>query len=210
MIPGSAITQYFVRDFDVTNPAQYGGLKVRLRRDDGAVVYVNGTEVARSAMPAGAVNASTLATEFVSGGGETTYYEYAIPASLLTAGTNRIAVELHQAQANNGDGSFDLELQAFAPAEANAPSTPSVSSSGRTANAVNLTWTTSTDDRGVAGYFVRRDGTDIAFTQGTTWTDTGLAPTQAYAYEVRAIDRRATPRRPARRTSVCSRSPTRR
>ena len=188
MIPGSAITQYFVRDVNVANPAQYGGLKVRLLRDDGAVVYVNGTEVARSAMPAGAVNASTLATEFVSGAGETTFYEYAIPASVLTSGTNRIAVEVHQAQANNGDGSFDLELQASAPAEANAPSSPSVSSSGRTANAVNLGWTTSTDDRGVAGYFIRRDGTDIAFTQGTTWTDTGLAPTQTYAYEVRAID----------------------
>ena len=62
MIPGAAITQYFVRDFNVANPAQYGDLQLRLLRDDGAVVYVNGIEVARSNMPAGAVNASTLAS----------------------------------------------------------------------------------------------------------------------------------------------------
>ena len=86
VIPGSAITQYFVRDVNVANPAQYGGLKVRLLRDDGAVVYVNGTEVARSAMPAGAVNASTLATEFVSGAGETTFYEYDDPGERVDRG----------------------------------------------------------------------------------------------------------------------------
>ena len=64
-------------------------------------------------MPAGAVNASTLASDFVSGADETTFFEYDIPASLLTSGNNRIAVEVHQAQANNGDGSFDFELLAL-------------------------------------------------------------------------------------------------
>jgi trimeric autotransporter adhesin len=188
VIPGTATTQYFVRDFDVTDPAQYGSLKIRLLKDDGAVVYVNGLEVARSGMPAGPVNASTLATDFVSGTAETTFNEYVIPASLLTGGTNRIAVELHQAQANNADGSFNLEVQGFASAETSAPSAPVVSQTNRTANSVALSWTPSTDDRGVAGYFVRRDGTDIAFTSGTSWAESGLAPTQSYAYEVRAVD----------------------
>ena len=45
-------------------------------------------------MPAGAVNTSTLATELESNADETTFFEYDIPASVLTAGTNRIAVEL--------------------------------------------------------------------------------------------------------------------
>jgi hypothetical protein len=188
VIPGSAITQYFVRDFNVANPAQYGDLKLRLLRDDGAVVYVNGLEVARSNMPGGAINASTLATDFESNADETTFFEYDIPASVLTSGTNRIAVELHQAQANNGDGSFNAELLAFASTEATAPSAPAVSASGRMANAVNLSWTTSTDNRAVAGYFINRNGTDIAFTNGTTWSDSGLAPTQTYTYQVRAVD----------------------
>ena len=188
VIPGAAITQYFVRDFNVSNPAQYGDLKLRVLRDDGAVVYVNGTEVARSNMPAGAINASTLATDFESNADETTFFEYDIPASLLTAGTNRIAVEVHQAQANNGDGSFNLELLGLGGSETFAPSAPAVTSSGRTANSVNLSWTASTDDRAVAGYFVNRNGTDIAFTNGTTWSDSGLLPTQAYTYQVRAVD----------------------
>ena len=129
----------------------------------------------------------------------------------MTAGTNRIAVEVHQAQANNGDGSFDFELQGVRAgrSERRRPRRV-VSSSGRTANAVNLGWTTSTDDRGVAGYFIRRDGTDIAFTQGTTWTDTGLAPTQTYAYEVRAVDLSGNASTPGSTTSACSQSPTRR
>jgi trimeric autotransporter adhesin len=188
VIPGSATTQYFVRDFNVSNPSQYGSLKLRLLRDDGAVAYVNGVEIARSNMPAGAVNASTLASSFVSGTDETTFVDYNIPASVLTAGTNRIAVEVHQGQANNADGSFNAEVLGFAPAETNAPTSPAVSASGRTASTVNLSWTPSTDDRGVIGYWVRRDGTDLAFTSGTTWTDSGLAATQSYNYDVRAID----------------------
>jgi hypothetical protein len=186
--PGAAVTQYFVRDFNVTDPSQYGSLKLRLLRDDGAIVYVNGVEVARSGMPAGGVDATTLATDFVSGTQETTFNEYSIPASVLTAGTNRIAVELHQAQANNGDGSFNAELLGFAPVESNAPSAPGVTASGRTPTSVNLNWSASNDDRGVIGYWVRRDGVPRAFTNGTSWTDTGLTAPASYAYDVVAVD----------------------
>ena len=188
VIPGAAITQYFVKDFNVSNPAQYGDVQLQLLKDDGAVVYLNGTEVARSNMPAGPINTSTLASSFLSGTDETTFTNFDIPASLLTSGTNRLAVEVHQAQANNGDGSFNAALLGFAGTETSAPSAPAVSQSGRTANSVNLSWTASSDDRGVAGYFVNRNGTDIAFTNGTTWSDSGLAPTQSYTYQVRAVD----------------------
>ena len=51
VIPRTAITQYFVRDFNVSNPAQYGDLTLRLMRDDGAVVYVYGVEVVCSNCP---------------------------------------------------------------------------------------------------------------------------------------------------------------
>jgi hypothetical protein len=188
VIPGGAVTQYFVRDFNVTDPSQFGSLKLRLLRDDGAIVYVNGVEVARAGMPSGAVDASTLATDFVSGNQEMTFGEYSIPGGVLTAGTNRIAVELHQAQANNGDGSFNAELLGFAPVEANAPTAPAVAASGRAPTSVNLSWTASSDDRGVIGYWVRRDGVARAFTNGTAWTDTGLTAAASYGYDVVAVD----------------------
>ncbi len=49
------ITTYFRQKFSVTNPATLGTLTLSLLRDDGAIVYLNGTEVYRSNMPAGAV-----------------------------------------------------------------------------------------------------------------------------------------------------------
>ena len=48
---------------------------------------------------------------------------------------------------------------------------PAVSQSGRTATAVNLSWTASSDNRARRGLLHRRNGTDIAFTNGTTWSD---------------------------------------
>jgi len=47
------ITYYFRRQFTVTSPAAFSSLNLRYVRDDGAVIYLNGTEVVRSNLPAG-------------------------------------------------------------------------------------------------------------------------------------------------------------
>src|SRR5207248_11507031 len=47
------ITTYFRKSFSVTDPAQVTSPSLRIKRDDGAVVYVNGTEVFRTNMPTG-------------------------------------------------------------------------------------------------------------------------------------------------------------
>ena len=57
-----------------------------------------------------------------------------------------------------------------------------------TFSAVPLSWTASTDNIGVVGYLVRRDGTPIAFTPATSFTDTGLTPGTTYNYDVTALD----------------------
>ncbi|NIP38254.1 MAG: hypothetical protein GWO07_04620 [Candidatus Dadabacteria bacterium] len=46
------ITTYFRHDFNVADLNGIIGLKLRLLRDDGAVVHLNGNEVHRSEMPA--------------------------------------------------------------------------------------------------------------------------------------------------------------
>jgi hypothetical protein len=86
------------------------GLSLRLLRDDGAVVYLNGAEVWRSNMPAGAVNYQTRAAATVSGADETTFFQTALASSLLTAGANTLAVEIHQDRPDSSDISFDLSL----------------------------------------------------------------------------------------------------
>jgi hypothetical protein len=106
------ITTYFRRSFPATEIRRYAALNIELKRDDGAVVYLNGREVARSNMPAGAVSAATLAPLNVAGADETAYYPYALPLAALAEGTNTLAVEIHQAAPSSADVSFDLRLTA--------------------------------------------------------------------------------------------------
>ncbi|WP_254508483.1 lamin tail domain-containing protein [Anatilimnocola floriformis] len=104
------ITTYFRKSFTVASVSNLTGLKLRLKRDDGAVVYINGVEATRSNMPSGAILNSTLASSNVGGTDEQTFYEVDLNPALLHAGTNVIAVEVHQSVANSSDVSFDASL----------------------------------------------------------------------------------------------------
>ena len=106
------ITYYFRKKFNVENPSQVGIIKLGLLRDDGAIVYINGAEVLRDNMPEGPVDYTTLSASIVSGSDEGRYFEFELPASVLTAGENTIAVEIHQRSGNSSDLGFDLFLNA--------------------------------------------------------------------------------------------------
>ncbi|WP_460492017.1 fibronectin type III domain-containing protein [Dactylosporangium cerinum] len=70
-----------------------------------------------------------------------------------------------------------------------APSAPSgLAVTGVTNTSVALSWSASTDNVGVTGYQVLRDGTQIGTATGTSYTDTGRSPGQTYQYTVRAVD----------------------
>ena len=60
-------TAYFRLRFNVPSAAAVKDLKVQLVRDDGGVVYLNGTEVLRSAMPEGVITFSTFASQTIGG-----------------------------------------------------------------------------------------------------------------------------------------------
>lgn len=103
------ITTWFRYTFDV--PARtFDGLTLSLLRDDGAIVYLNGTEVARDNMPTDVVTDTTLATASVPTGDETTYFTYELDPASLLPGTNVLAVELHQSAATSSDLGFDAAL----------------------------------------------------------------------------------------------------
>ena len=104
------ITTYFRHRFQVENPSQYSALVLRLLRDDGAVVYLNGKEIVRSNMSFGIVTYRTLAASVVSYDAENMFFDYYPPVSALVEGTNVLAVEIHQANASSSDISFDLEF----------------------------------------------------------------------------------------------------
>jgi chitodextrinase len=68
------------------------------------------------------------------------------------------------------------------------PSAPGWLPATPTANYVRLNWTAATDNVGVAGYRVYRDGNLVGSTGELTYVDAGLAASTTYQYEVRAYD----------------------
>jgi len=70
-----------------------------------------------------------------------------------------------------------------------APTAPSnLSSSSVTSNSLTLSWTASTDNVGVTGYEVYKDGTSIGTVTGTSANVTGLTPETQYSFYVKAYD----------------------
>lgn len=106
------VTTYFRRSFTVADPSLFAALLVRLLRDDGGIVYLNGTEIFRSNMGGGASLYRTEAPVTAQAADETTrFYTTNIAPTLLRSGTNVIAAEIHQNGANSADLSFALELR---------------------------------------------------------------------------------------------------
>lgn len=69
------------------------------------------------------------------------------------------------------------------------PTTPlNLVSSSITATSVVLDWDTSTDNIGVAGYNIYKDGTVTATRVGNTATISGLTASTAYSFQVSAVD----------------------
>lgn len=110
-------TVYFRRAFAVPDPSLFRDLEVRLRRDDGAVVHLNGTEVFRSNLPTGAISFATFSSGATSS--ETEFFTGRLSPITLRPGTNVLAVEVHQASAESSDLSFDLELVGRPPSRLN-------------------------------------------------------------------------------------------
>jgi hypothetical protein len=107
------ITTYYRRAFTVADPASVTNLLVSAQRDDGVVVYLNGTGIFTNNMPA-SFNYLTLATGTVGTTDETTFYSQSVNPALLLAGTNVLASEIHQVTTNSTDIIFDLELSGVA------------------------------------------------------------------------------------------------
>ncbi|MCO4762012.1 MAG: metallophosphoesterase [Myxococcales bacterium] len=85
-------------------------LRLRLQRDDGARVLINGTEVWRLNLPLGPITAATEAGYNLKWGNEKDVVDTWIPGGVLHAGVNELAVSLHQAPGAAHDAYFDLAI----------------------------------------------------------------------------------------------------
>lgn len=104
------ITTYFRRPFVVTNTASLAAATLYVSRDDGAVVYLNGTEVFRDNLPTGTIAYGTVALAAAGGAAETTFYSTNVNPALFLNGTNWLAAEVHQNSGSSSDLGFNLAL----------------------------------------------------------------------------------------------------
>ncbi len=100
-------TTYFRTTFDVPDPGRFTSLSLTLLHDDAGAVFVNGIEVARTSNLAANASHNTFATSISADNATQTWV---LSPSVLVAGSNSIAVEIHQASATSSDTSFDLQL----------------------------------------------------------------------------------------------------
>ena len=111
---------YVRKSFNVADPGAITRLTLAIDYDDGFVAYVNGVEVARRNMPAGAVSYNTPASgihEASRGGGGSGGTEaphdrefIAINPALLVPGTNVLAISGHNITKTSSDFTLQPEL----------------------------------------------------------------------------------------------------
>ncbi|RXK57734.1 T9SS type A sorting domain-containing protein [Lacibacter luteus] len=129
------ITTYFRKTITVADASVFSSYTLNIKRDDGAVVYINGVEVYRTNMPTGTISYTTKASTDAADDGNTAQ-TITLNAGALVTGTNVIAVEVHQRTANSTDLSFDLLLTGIAGGGDTTP--PTVSSYSPADNATGV------------------------------------------------------------------------
>nr|WP_239071502.1 PQQ-dependent sugar dehydrogenase [Amycolatopsis sp. SID8362] len=89
-------------------------------------------------------------------------------------------------------------------ADTEPPSTPAGVTATASGTTVTVRWSPATDNVGVTGYEVLRDGTQAGSTSGatTSFTDSGLAANTRYQYQVRARDAQANRSAPSTAVAV--------
>ncbi|AXT85956.1 hypothetical protein C6I20_12700 [Aeromicrobium sp. A1-2] len=122
-----ALTSYHRTTFTIPAGAKYGTVDLTTRADDGVAVYVNGTEVGRSNLPAGTLTSGTYALSAPSTStAAASPAKFEIPVSLLKIGSNSVAVEVHSNYRSTSSTSMDAAIVATAGANAPQPASQAV------------------------------------------------------------------------------------
>ena len=146
----------------------------------GAVTASTSATFAFHSSPAGATFACSLDGAAATTCGSPTSY------TGLATGSHTFSVA-----ARTSSGTDPTPASASWTIDRSPPSTPTnLAGTAASSARVDLSWTASTDNTGVAGYDISRDGTVIASTSGTAanFSDNTVAPSTTYRYAVDARD----------------------
>src|SRR5204863_9941193 len=103
--------------------------------------------------------------------------------------TRSFTVAAFDAAGNASTPSAPLSVTTPPLADTTAPTTPTgLSASALTSTSLTLSWSPATDNVGVTGYRVYRDGTLVASPSGTLVSITGLSASTPYSFTVSAFD----------------------
>ncbi len=102
---------YFRATVNIPDPSVYDHFLLRVKYDDACGLYVNGTPVVlTSNLPNGANSAfNQYANRTVSN--EDAWKDFTVPTSDFVAGTNTLAVQIHQASGGSSDIRLDVTLR---------------------------------------------------------------------------------------------------
>lgn len=170
-----------------------------------------GTPLPPSSLTAAAVSVGRIALNWTDNSGDETGFRIERSVESGTSGFSQIALVganvttyddsglaaatryWYRVRAFNGFGDSaccsPADAVTLSAADTQAPSIPSgLSASAVSSSQINLNWSASTDNVGVAGYKVYRGGSYLKSVTGTSASDTGLSPGTAYSYQVSAYD----------------------
>src|SRR6058998_1556521 len=108
---------------------------------------------------------------------------------LSAATTYSYTVAARDAAGNISPNSTSVSVTTASTADTTPPSTPTgLTGAAAGSSGANLSWSASTDNVGVTGYIVRRNGVQVATPATTSFADTGLSAATTYSYTVAARD----------------------
>jgi hypothetical protein len=167
-------------------PGQYEDVPLTLRTTSGVTPADNGTAALQ--FQAEIVSQQQI-TASSSGNYLTATDADSTPDTNVGNDGSAIDDEITGTQGGSPSDEDDADLQAIQIGDGVAPSIPTgVTATAVSPSQINLSWTASTDNVGVTGYNVYRNGSYLQTTAGTSLNDTGLSMTTAYSYTVSAID----------------------
>ncbi|MFH1434419.1 MAG: metallophosphoesterase family protein [Pseudomonadota bacterium] len=187
---GNYLTVY-VRYHFTAGPEAAGlvGLQLEALFDDGFAAQLNGEEIARSHLPAGALTADTAATSHEAADGAETFF---IDPGLLVEGGNVFSVEVHNTSLSSSDLSFIPTLSGYNEPPVDARITRGPYLQNVTRSSIVVVWETdnpvmsevrygtTTDMEQAAGDLTPKTRHEIALE--------GLEPATDYYYRVESAD----------------------
>lgn len=182
-INNNAIGDYVEFSVDVTQPGTYAVIARALKASNNGIYQLSVDGVDAGAPRDMFWNTSETRKDFDLGS-----HTFATPGSYLfrltTTGKN----------ASASGYKLTLDYLSLIPADEEGgdpqpPTTPTgLTATTVSASQIELSWTASTGDDGVAGYRIYRDGSEVGSSPTASFSDTGLSASTTYTYTVKAFD----------------------